>query len=102
MTKYREGSAGAAEQKAYRIFRMCAIVVLLALLGVMFVFNTEYRDAVKFTSTVWNVLGAALLIAGFGCIEWAYRAGEGGSYGPVIAWGVMSAAGFLIAACQGL
>ncbi len=101
-SNYRPGSAGEKEEKEYRIVKPILFLITALLLCAMFVFNGHFREAVKFTDTWLNVIGAVLV--GGSCVPvlLSYRAGEEGSTPYAAAWGVMLVVGFLIAAIQGL
>lgn len=101
-TKWPKGSAGEKEQKEARIVGVILCIVTLLLLAVQFVIPSEYRDAVKFTSTWLNIIGGGLVALSVVPFIKAFSAGEEGSYAYARWWTAMIAAGFLLAAVEAL
>lgn len=101
-TKWRPGSAGEKEAKEQKIVKPILIALTLLLLAVQFLIPSEYRDAVIYTSNILNVIGGVLVGCSAIPVILSYNAGEEGSYGYAVAWFLMLAAGFLIAACQAI
>lgn len=100
--KWRPGSAGEQEQKEARIIGVFVSVISLLCLALIFFIPSQYRDAVKETSTALNYIGAVLVLGSIVPVIIATKAGEEGAEGYAKWWALSLALGLFLAACQGL
>ena len=98
----RPGSALEKEIREKKIVIPILAVITLLLLAVQFIIPSEYRDAVKYTDTWLNVIGGLLTGGSIVPLIMAWNAGEEGSSSYALAWVIMLAIGFLLAAVQAL
>lgn len=62
---YREGSMGAAEAKAYKMFRIVAAVVYAFILSILYVFDTDQNFLQEQAGPVWGIIGFILILASY-------------------------------------
>lgn len=73
MSKYREGSMGAGDDKAEKIMAIASSVVAVLVFLVLFVFKNDLSAAVKPVAGILKVIGG-ISVLGSGVAIWAARA----------------------------
>lgn len=101
-TQWRPGSAGEKEAKEQKIVRPILLIVTSLLVCVQLVIPSQYRDAVKQTSTWLNVIGVGFVAGSCLPVLRAYYAGEEGTMTYAKLWFAMLAIGFLLAGVEAL
>jgi hypothetical protein len=96
--KWRPGSAGEKEAKEQKVIMVFLAVISILILLTLFVFPSELRDNVK-ASPLWMNIVGGLMVAGSGApIIRSFTAGEEGVRNYTRWWGILMAAGIMMAA----
>lgn len=98
---WRPGSAGEREQKEAKVILAFVSIIALVCLALIFFIPSQYRDAVKETTTFLNIVGAALVAGSVVPVALATRAGNG-VQGHLLAWIFSLGLGLFLAGAQGL
>lgn len=97
MTKYPEGSQGAAEAKENKIILIVFGVITLLVLGLMYVFNTDIKLFVKRAGFVPNLIGTVSVIGSW-CVYFYAIVKEKDSTWAGIVWFLLLGLGLV---CSG-